>query len=288
MARSTALLYYYLTTVDEEVANIWPQPSYKLGKILFLVSRYANIGRIALDIPSLPLYITTTLKSCNAVNRAFQTFVVIGVNFPEAILWIIIYALLGGRPRHLVILLGVYLAFTIPIQVLQGMAFSLEDAVPLTQLQTEMGYLCSWWSGTRSEQLYIYVTYLSFARTILFMTVAVATIVVRFRKQQNALLRVITREGGLYYLSACALNFFNGLSKLSPPVIPDSYHIINHLRLIFIPVLADRLLLKMQYTDGLGTRADMSTLIFEPRGEDVQESVDVRFVEDTNSTDSKS
>lgn len=39
--------YHYLTTIDEEVKYIWPQPRWKLGRILFLTTRYCPLILVA-------------------------------------------------------------------------------------------------------------------------------------------------------------------------------------------------------------------------------------------------
>ena len=42
-------LSYYLETIDDEVSVIWPEP-WRLGKILFLTTRYSVIGRIIFEL----------------------------------------------------------------------------------------------------------------------------------------------------------------------------------------------------------------------------------------------
>lgn len=43
--------------------------------------------------------------------------------------------------------------------------------------------------------------YVNFARTILLMLLAIATLVIRYRAQRGRLIHVIRRDGGLYYLT---------------------------------------------------------------------------------------
>lgn len=40
-------VYYCFTTIDDEVNYIWPQPRWKLGKILFLTTRYSALIALA-------------------------------------------------------------------------------------------------------------------------------------------------------------------------------------------------------------------------------------------------
>ncbi|KAF5341891.1 hypothetical protein D9611_001132 [Ephemerocybe angulata] len=47
--------------------------------------------------------------------------------------------------------------------------------------------------------------------------------------------------------------------------IVDNYDLLVTFKSFMIPAFADRLLLKMQKIDDLGTRALISTLVFEPR-----------------------
>ncbi|KAF6744572.1 hypothetical protein DFP72DRAFT_857365 [Ephemerocybe angulata] len=116
--------------------------------------------------------------------------------------------------------------------------------------------------GTR--KFYIMAAYLGFARSILVLVVAITTITHRYRKH-NSLIKVIRREGGMYYVSA---------------TIPQTSNL--ELRELLIPIFAQCLLLKMQRVNDPGTEAFLTTLMFENTGgasTSDTESADVRWVE---------
>lgn len=47
-------LYYYILTFDGEVAKIWPQSRWRLGKILYLTTRYSFAIWICIEISGKP------------------------------------------------------------------------------------------------------------------------------------------------------------------------------------------------------------------------------------------
>ncbi|KAF6756941.1 hypothetical protein DFP72DRAFT_1168674 [Ephemerocybe angulata] len=269
VAGYTALLYYYATSFDEEVERIWPQPPWKIGKVLYLLSRYSNILRIVIEIVrSFPIHATISTSACNSLQGAFWSLQVMALGFfPEAIFWLCIYALLGGKTKYLIVLAVTFLAFVIPTQVLQGMSTATVEAIELSPLESALGYTCSYAPSTQSPTLFLAAAYLALTRTTLIMVVAIITLFVRYRKQKNRLIKVIRREGAVYYLSAFLIGFVMSLSRtpgLTEKIV-DKYDLLVTFKSFMIPAFADRLLLKMQKIDDLGTRALISTLVFEPR-----------------------
>lgn len=43
-------IYHYATTFHEEVAQVWPQKPFKMGKVLFMTTRYSAVAAMALEI----------------------------------------------------------------------------------------------------------------------------------------------------------------------------------------------------------------------------------------------
>jgi hypothetical protein len=73
-------------------------------------------------------------------------------------------------------------------------------AIPQNILDHLLGYPCNFRKEQHSDLSAISV-YIAFARTSLALIVGLVTLVVRYRKQNHNLIRVIRREGGMYYIS---------------------------------------------------------------------------------------
>ncbi|KAF6743120.1 hypothetical protein DFP72DRAFT_1053430 [Ephemerocybe angulata] len=255
-------IYYYATTFDEEVTRIWPQSNRKIGKIMYLLSRYSNIVAAVLSIlTTLPTHSTMSPPACIRLFRAFVATSVVAVNIPEAIFWVCIFALLGGRRRYMVLMIAAYLAFFVPIQVMQGITYSKTEAFPPLPWEEEIGYMCSL-DGLQMKPYSLIVPYINLARTVFVTVLAIVTLFVRYRKQNgNRLIRIIQREGGMFYFCASVTGIFTGLAQV-PGVLPDKYAVTSRIRKVVLPVFADRLLLYLQAVEDPGTRAEVSALIF--------------------------
>lgn len=79
-------------------------------------------------------------------------------------------------------------------------------ALPLDPLREALGYPCY----LNSDEDFANTTaglgrnargYVNFARTILLMLLAIATLVIRYRRHRGRLIKVICRDGGFYYLT---------------------------------------------------------------------------------------
>ncbi|KAJ3524142.1 hypothetical protein NMY22_g11132 [Coprinellus aureogranulatus] len=230
VASVVTLLYYYVTTLDDEASKIWPQPSWKAGKILFLVSRYSNYARIVvICLYGWPNHNHYSLSTCTSMQRAWWGLTVIGVTIaPECIYWLCFYALLGGRRVHFALMAGVFLFFLVPIQILQGIYISDATAIPVSELRTELGFPCTQGGSLKPLALYTTAAYLGLARTTLVMAVAIATLSIGYRKQNHALINVIRREGCIFYALAFVVGFLNSVANTPPrPPIRDDYLLLR-------------------------------------------------------------
>ncbi|TEB31721.1 hypothetical protein FA13DRAFT_1732607 [Coprinellus micaceus] len=119
LARNTTLLYYYATTFGEEVEKVWPQPNPKLGKVLFLTTRYSAIVAVAVTVPQdVPNYANVGVKGCVVLSRVYDVVRPIAGTCSEAVLWVFLYALLEGGRKPFYLLMGTFLSLTIPSQIL--------------------------------------------------------------------------------------------------------------------------------------------------------------------------
>ncbi|TEB20094.1 hypothetical protein FA13DRAFT_1801396 [Coprinellus micaceus] len=277
LAVFTALFYYYALTLDDEVSQIWPQPTWKMGKILFLTTRYsAMIYMSLLLVLNWPHHASISVPACEVLGLTADVSGLLVRTFAEATLWLCLYALLGGKPKYFYLLVIAFLGLSIPAIVLNSMHVMSQRAIPQNTLDHLLGYPCNFLRPQRPDLLAI-SSYIVFARTSLALVVGLVTLFVLYRKQNHNLIKVIRREGGIFYFSTLILLFFSCLVSTPGSPVKDKYSILWCLRNLFVNVFADRLLLKMKKVDDQSTQAVISTLVFdhdERSGSSVSETAD--------------
>ncbi|KAF6749049.1 hypothetical protein DFP72DRAFT_1049163 [Ephemerocybe angulata] len=265
-------LYYYATTLDEEVKRIWPLPSQKIGKILYLGARHTTIMRVILDLLiNMPCRLELGMTTCK-VLRIFNVAIhSISITLIKAVFYLCLYALLGGSRKYFWALATLFTIMVVPGHVLYWYASLMWTEAPITKLDRELGYPCS----PQEPDTDMYKR-LNFATGIVALVGAsavllagVVTFAVRYRGQHNGLTKTIQRQGAQYYLAALTISF---LGVLRPLVAPDigtpAYTILtllNNLLACLYPIFSDRLLLKLQRYDRVMSRQDVSELIFGQR-----------------------
>ncbi|TEB36766.1 hypothetical protein FA13DRAFT_1787124 [Coprinellus micaceus] len=228
-------------------------------------------------VANLPNYAVVSVLGCEIFARTTNISIVVTHFSAEGTLWVCLYALMEGKKRHFYILVLVFLAFTIPIQILQGFATMTQTALPLDPLTQALGFPCSFYPPNHMN-LYSIATYLAVARNLVALILGMYTFTVRYRKQKNALIRVIKREGGMYFLSTLILKFFEALKATPKSPIKDKYTIIWSLNWLCVNVFAERLLLLLKKIDHPGTQAVVSELMFA--GEKTRPTMEI-FEEDS-------
>ncbi|KAF6751846.1 hypothetical protein DFP72DRAFT_906305 [Ephemerocybe angulata] len=270
LAMWTALFYYYITTYDEEVSRIWPQPFKKVGKILFLITRYSQIPQLFIWLSwFLPSRGPWSLKGCIVLFQLGTALEVLSIGCAEVSFWICLYALLEGKRKYFAIIVLVWLGFFIPIQTIQWMGFATYIAIEPGPFDRAYGYSCRYANtpGAQAAKYELVTLYMALARTILFMIASVVVIFVRYRRR-NSLLTVIRREGGMYYICSSLVLFFACVIRTPGFPVENPYisrTVIKVLRNLAQYIFAERLLLQMQKTVYKTIRAQtaMSTLVFD-------------------------
>ncbi|KAF6744783.1 hypothetical protein DFP72DRAFT_1078121 [Ephemerocybe angulata] len=258
-----ALLYYYMTTFDQEVNYIWRSSNRTLGKWLYLCTRYFNIIAAALYLyASFPITMRN-LSVCGSVHRAYWVFPILGtVVCPEGMLWLCLYALLRG-PKMLQIkwfIAAFLIVYAAPIVTLEAVYRSSFTAIPPPRLQDEAVGRCFYGSG--QWELWITASFLRSAWAAFLTCIAIITFMKRWRNPSGRLVSIIRREGGSYYMSAAALTFLATVASVNRM---DPYAIFPTLRRLLVPIFADRLILKMREISDPETAATVSALIFDVR-----------------------
>ncbi|KAJ2913883.1 hypothetical protein MD484_g6540, partial [Candolleomyces efflorescens] len=103
------------------------------------------------------------------------------------------------------------------------MNYSSRNPIPISQLDRELGYACTFKGGS---WLFDYSSYLMLTRTLFAACLGVFTAFVRYRKNNGQLIKVIRRDGGIYYLSTLAVRIADVVRTLpSAPLASDPYNI---------------------------------------------------------------
>ncbi|TEB20104.1 hypothetical protein FA13DRAFT_277142 [Coprinellus micaceus] len=144
LAAIAALFYHYMLTFDDEVSQIWPQPTWKMGKILFLATRYTASTYMAhLLVLNWPHHTSISVHGCEGLGLVMNVAGMMTRIFAEGTLWLCLYALLGGNPKFFWLLVVAFLVFTIPASVLNGMHVMSQRAIPQNHLDHLLGYPCN-------------------------------------------------------------------------------------------------------------------------------------------------
>ncbi|KAJ3529340.1 hypothetical protein NMY22_g9040 [Coprinellus aureogranulatus] len=279
-------VYYVLTTLDEEVAIILPQKLNR-GKMLFFFIRYGTLVFIALQLSrDYQNYLVVSPMTCKVlfVFKDVVPAMVSSAAAPRdkmqsrstAALALCLGALLQVKGLFLsgilVLSMGpriVTLIFTIVSEIQY-------PAQTVSNLDTELGYPCympsteQWLKLTISETGLDIRTYIHFATTAGLFLLAGATLIVRYKGHNGQLIRVLRRDGGLYYITLAGIRFGQAITR-TPAVIAISqldsspgYVTLTIASYILIPTAAQRLMINLRKADYMGSRPIASKLLFAP------------------------
>ncbi|KAF5326441.1 hypothetical protein D9611_000579 [Ephemerocybe angulata] len=289
--RNVMLICYYLSTYDLEITKIWPQPTLKLGRLLFLAMRYSNVFAYALAcIHSTGNHAKLGVTTCSIVRNSAQALEILNVTCAEVTFWICLYALLGGGRKCCRILGVAFLIFFLPIQILDGMWRFQVSSIPLSQapIPSALGYPCAF-EDQVDFKLYAITGYIGMARSLLVLS---GTLIVQARwaspsgTDSPLVVSIIRREGLGYYFSVTALYCSIGLSiNQSSTEHAQTWDLVDKLCKLAYPIFADRLLLRMQTVDTSEAQDAVSALIFDlslAYGPELDLTFDERPGEDTS------
>lgn len=254
---------------------MWPQPAYKLGKILFYTTRVAMVMFIvAITFSEIPTYATIDPKTCFVLGgmRGVCNRVISASS--EAIFWLCLYALLGGRKAFFAPLLILFLAFHISINVAYWYPKTnwSYHAIPQSKMDAELGYACTWSYLSSSlhpptqRKLALAVQLLSIAKMIVTLAMTLGAMFVAYKGQRGKLITVIRREGAIFYLVSLAVLLLASLATLigskfeAFQVAMQGVERIGYLRVI----LAERLLLLLKQAQDPGATVFAHSIAFAP------------------------
>ncbi|KAF6753856.1 hypothetical protein DFP72DRAFT_848787 [Ephemerocybe angulata] len=157
---------------------------------------------------------------------------------------------------------------------------SLRFALPLSQVERELGYSCTW-AGVSSPDIVLAnkkAGYVALAKAISLYIFSV-----RYRKQTGTLFETVRRDSGIYILSFVALRLGTALAvtlrtenDLNLPGYAFSMYVPDSNRMVpghssppsmfqtAIPVLACRLLVEIRKTEDPAVRTAISSILFDP------------------------
>ncbi|KAJ2927366.1 hypothetical protein H1R20_g9728, partial [Candolleomyces eurysporus] len=154
--------------VGSAVSIIWKE-KWRTGSILFLLVRYSVPLQIPFDIlPWFPTGTHITSRMCNILYTTGQVMVGIRVYSATASILLCLYALIGSKLLHLWILATAY-------------------------------FLCPCMAQNEKKYLMAISAYTIVARELIMTILAAAAMYVRYRHQNNSLIKVIRRDLGVYY-----------------------------------------------------------------------------------------
>ncbi|RXW18147.1 hypothetical protein EST38_g7708 [Candolleomyces aberdarensis] len=223
----------------EEVEKIWSQ-RWMLGKILFLLTQYSTLlGIIPYIVLQDRIHIgAMDFKACLGLYWFTNIMMMIVSHSAEASLWLCLYALLGTKKRYLILFTTLFLLFVISSATFGLRYISTVRAVPISPDNERLGYGCDLVpsSATITLSTFTIVAYLNLAKTALVAIAGVVTLLVRYRRQNNTLLNVIRREGGIYFLSMIVLRVCDTIFRTPGSPVKDEYKIVQVYVHTYIPL----------------------------------------------------
>ncbi|KAF6742444.1 hypothetical protein DFP72DRAFT_1105882 [Ephemerocybe angulata] len=271
LAYYVTYIYYYLTTLTEEMSVIWPQ-KLKTGKILFLLTRYSPLLLIAIRLPVdyrtfsvLPHQICTGLYL--ASDGAISKVIIVSA---EIALLLCLHALLGARRRYLALFIAIYTGLTLGAYIPgYQIVIQASHTSPISELDEALGYPCTWDEdiSQSARNALVAAGYVSLTKVVLLAALALAIFAMRYRGQSNSLIYVIRRDSGAYIFSLTAIRFGGAIvsalrSRYAYSNIPDAT--FSGLVSMIVPILASRLLINMRKTKEPVALSIISTLLFDP------------------------
>ncbi|RXW16541.1 hypothetical protein EST38_g9315 [Candolleomyces aberdarensis] len=254
------------------VNRIWSHKP-NVGKFLFLTTRYAPIVAIICNLlTNFRLYWRIGNKGCMALDVIHSVMDLIAASAAEATLLLCLYALLDVKRVWFYVLMIGSFAFTVTILILEATDISHQRVLPHQLLPKHwqgLGYPCYFDSSRQSPIIYGLVAYISFTRTALAALLGIATFLHRYRRSRSSMLKVIKREGGIYYLSTILLRLIDAIIRTpNMPIVIDPADAVTlaiaiySLRVLAIPILANRLLLNMRKVNEINANTLISTMLF--------------------------
>ncbi|TEB28620.1 hypothetical protein FA13DRAFT_1815723 [Coprinellus micaceus] len=267
-------VYYILTTMAEEVSIIIPQ-GWSRGKTLYTIIRYGTVVFIVLHLSrDFRNYFSISPNACKMLVITFDVALYVVTLTCDFSLALCLSALLQAKPVYLagIVILSCGIPFVNAIFTLVSeIQYPAEPASPLDR---ELGYICyiiSAESAVAKTAVYLgrdIRSYVGLVATTFLAVLGVVTIVVRYKGQGGRLVQVISRDGGLHYLSLLAIRVVGAIvqtgSVLSTQELDANpvYILTNLASIIIIPTLAQRLLINMRKVDYMGSEPIASKLLF--------------------------
>ncbi|KAF6753806.1 hypothetical protein DFP72DRAFT_394369 [Ephemerocybe angulata] len=277
----TVYVYYYLTTLSEEVNVMWPQ-KWRIGKGLFLFIRYAPLFFMVTILLNMRVYADLSPKTCTNLWLAFRTTLdFTSILASEVALLICLFALLNARRPYVLLLVAIYTGMTLGASI-PSLRYDerVAQTLPLTQLEHELGYACTW-AGVSDPGIGLAnkkAGYVSLAKAVVLSVFALYIFLVRYRNQTGTLFQTMRRDSGIYILSFVALRLGAALAltlrtenDLNLPGY--AFSIIFQ---VAVPMLACRLLLEIRKSGDTTVRTAISTILFNPpwTGDETKENFD--------------
>ncbi|KAF6756060.1 hypothetical protein DFP72DRAFT_1066885 [Ephemerocybe angulata] len=264
----TFYFHQYLTTLGEEVSTIWPQ-KWRTGKILFLLLRYIPICYIILAIfVQLRVHMELGPKVCQRVYIAEALEELVFIGQKVIVILLCLHALLGARRWYLALLILIYTGLTIAPSIV-GNWWDVEGSrtTPLSELDRELGYGCTW-AGDQSPHArkgLVIAGYINLAKATSMAILMLSVFFARRRTTAGTLLHVLRRDSGVHLFSLIASRLFFAMTNSFPKLLgfySIPYIIASDAQNTVVPILACRLLLNMRKTEDPGVQKSVSSLLF--------------------------
>ncbi|KAJ2935822.1 hypothetical protein H1R20_g1272, partial [Candolleomyces eurysporus] len=153
-------------------------------------------------------------EACKASLILFNLLPFIAITSANASLWLCLHALLGAKRKYLMALIVIFAGFAISCLVLMLFELNSWTAVRPMDFVQNLGYTCAY-SGTsvKAHAAVATVAYIRLAWAALSALMGIITLLGRYRKQNDSLINIIRRDGGIYYLTVITITLADTVTK---------------------------------------------------------------------------
>ncbi|KAG2014372.1 hypothetical protein CC2G_011196 [Coprinopsis cinerea AmutBmut pab1-1] len=227
-------LYDWFDTVSDEVSSVWASRM-SIGTLLYFIVRYSPF----VDVPIFNLVNfknPSDFSTCQPLLATGNISTVVGISASEGIITMALYALLGRKKKHLILLSIAFFACSVTVVVLLALFLraSYEGA--------QEGRLSCLFE-TNNEGIFIAIGYfILLGGEILIAAMSIWLSIKRRNEERGRLIGVLYRNGALYIVAMLSCSVVNAVTTFQVKTI----YPLNMLQRVMHSVLASRLFLKMR------------------------------------------
>jgi len=271
VASATILVYDYILMLRHETRFVWPQSNRKLGKWLYLATRYlglfSNILSLVGECKSTPSLILPVISlrrlgnfddglsahTCTVIQLSANGMLLTGIGVAQVILYIRTYVMCGPSPHIKYLLISMFLVLF--VSGITGYVFSSR----LTYVSVTLDIVPVCFGGGQTTQIAVGYGLVCLSELVVVVLTTYKCVKDAGFENPNTILFVLYRDGILFFLCLFAVSLFNTVASSSLLGAPTL-----QLQSVFHTVLTSRVILHLHIAAAGGDDGYLEGLISAP------------------------